>query len=567
MAITRTFDFTGALQTFQVPANISGAITVTLRGAGTAWSDNPQGGGIVSGTLDVSPGDVLNLYVGGPGVFPGFGKYQGGHGGWPDGGEGGDVAHANGFSGQGGAGSTSIRLNGTGLAQRVAVAGGAGGSGWEVPDTSNAPGAGGADTGDAGQNGGGGGTQSAGGAGGTPHGTATTSGHAGASGSGGDGGSVTGVGFNAGGGGGGGYFGGGGGGGADASHVGGAGGGGSNYTGGLATVTSDTRGLRLAFTPTTGQIVLSYSLAPNTPEPTAPDSGSNEAHALPIAVWWNFTDPDPDQDQARADVRWRVGSGAWTEIDDVAYTDLGNRIQFYYTFPAGTFAAFAGQQIEWQVRTYNSTPVPSGWSTSSFFKVWDQPAPFVYDSTPVIDTPSPEVSGARSDSGLIADYSIQVTADVAGAPGTILSTIVVQNQNPVTAIADTAANGEVDFVNGTSYHILTQVAYPTGVAQAAPTDSGAIVANINSPLAPTLTLTPFIATGSVQVAIANPAPDPNAPVYNRLYRTDTTSGVETLIADQVPLNSTHTDWTCGFNRSYRYRAEAVGADGGFSSSA
>lgn len=572
MAVTRTFNFTGGSQTFQVPSSIAGDITVELYGAAGGLNDGlgSSNGGYVKGTLAVNPGDVLYCFVGGEGQTADQNRYAGFAGGWNGGGDGGGVDHLASVVGSGGGGATDIRINGTAVALRVAVAGGGGGCGGAAgTQTTNNGGDGGAATGAAGQNGGGGGTQTAGGAGGQPNGVnATGTGDNGSLLNGGNGAqshSSSSPGFAAGAGGGGGYYGGGGGGVGDASHVGGAGGGGSNYTGGLATVVENLRG---GNPNRAAKIVLTYSLTPNAPSPYT-DTANNYAYEIPVPVSWEFSDPDAGQSQAAADVRWRVGSSAWTELDSVAASVVAGADDpnFYtYSFAANTFAAYAGQQIEWQVRTYNTaSSTPSPWSPSAYFKVFAQPAAFVFDSAPVIDSPAPSFSGARSDSGQIAGWNVKVTNDNAGAPGaTILSEFTNEPANTVTAFTDTASG--VDYTNGTSYHILVAIEYPKGVWQAAATDSGAIVANIDSPLAPTLSLASFDATASVRIDITNPGSDPNPPDHNRIYRTDLASGIEVLIHDNVGLNASYTDFLIGFNRQYRYRVEAVTASGAVTSS-
>ena len=220
---TMTFSYTGSVQTYTVPAGVT-SIDVNVQGAAgglnsdeVTWYSRNGYGGKVEGTLAVTPGQVLNIYVGGQG---GVGTPSGTTGGF----NGGALAY-NGFGvygGGGGGGASDIRIGGTALADRVIVAGGGGGAGLDcrTPDL-NRGGDGGGLTGEDGFAGcetstAGGGSPTAGGVGGTY--TGWTSGNAGSLGIGGDAGTGT-----AGGGGAGGYYGGGGG-----SWSGG--GGGSSYT-------------------------------------------------------------------------------------------------------------------------------------------------------------------------------------------------------------------------------------------------------------------------------------------------------------------------------------------------
>ena len=76
--ITQTFNFTGGMQTWTVPAGVT-SITIDTYGAqgGTgATGGNASSGGIgglgtqATGTLAVTPGQVLNIFVGGQGGTP-----------------------------------------------------------------------------------------------------------------------------------------------------------------------------------------------------------------------------------------------------------------------------------------------------------------------------------------------------------------------------------------------------------------------------------------------------------------------------------------------------------------
>lgn len=256
-----TFNFTGGMQTFTVPACVDTIFIQTWGGQGgsgaTGGSSTAGGagglGGYAEGWLVVTPGQVLNVFVGGQGATPTGGFNGGANGGSTNAG--------------GGGGASDVRVGGTAEANRVITAGGGGGGGRAGCETANAGvgGTGGSGGGGVGANGGdsptsggvaGGGqggnfgsvqgALGAAGAGcggflGTAGVTATT----GTGGSGGAGQSCCCFSFGSipgGGGGGGGQLGGGGGGGGSAGTTGcsgndkgagGGGGGGSSYTGGV----------------------------------------------------------------------------------------------------------------------------------------------------------------------------------------------------------------------------------------------------------------------------------------------------------------------------------------------
>lgn len=218
---SQTFNYTGAAQTWTVPSCVT-TITVTVEGA---QGGGPNGGlgAVVTATLAVTPGQVLQINVGGQGGAPTAG--------WNGGGAGQTASSVPDYS-FGGGGASDIRIAPNGLANRLIVAGGGGGT--SGGDIDQLGGNGDCNTGGNGSSTFGGegfgGTQTAGGAGGPPWGPSASPGANGALGIGGAGGADNQYNLGPGGGGGGGYYGGGGGGGDDwpSYPLGGGGGGGGS---------------------------------------------------------------------------------------------------------------------------------------------------------------------------------------------------------------------------------------------------------------------------------------------------------------------------------------------------
>jgi hypothetical protein len=250
---TVTYTFTGSAVSFTVPPCIT-TISVDVRGAkgGTGYQPYSPGGngGRVTGVLSTTPGQVLEIRVGGLGANA-TSSGVGGAGGYNGGGLG--ASYPSSYGGGGGGGASDIRVSPFALANRVIVAGGGGGGAYNYSSNNyDRGGDGGGTTGQAGFSGsvsatgagGYGGTQTAGGGGGfwTSYCTAAS----GSLGLGAPGGTCT----NSGGGGGGGYYGGGGG-------VWGGGGGGSSYAN-SSSVTSvvHTQG----FSTGAGTVILTYSM-------------------------------------------------------------------------------------------------------------------------------------------------------------------------------------------------------------------------------------------------------------------------------------------------------------------
>ncbi len=269
-----TFDFTGAAETFTVPSGVT-QLQADVRGAsgGAGAGDvNPGGtggaGAEVTGTLTVTPGQTLQVNVGGAGgdaveTTPGTAGYNGGGGG----------GTSDSSSGGGAGGASDIRSGAFDLSSRLVTAAGGGGGG----GTDELPGGPGGAGGQSGANGttgtgavdttggqGGGGatptTPGAGGNGGVGVHFNGDNGQPGVLGTGGTGGGAS---ISAGGGGGGGVYGGGGGGGGattDVTFSGGGGGGGGSSAGpaGSTFTTGANTG--------NGRVTLTYTL-PSPPSP------------------------------------------------------------------------------------------------------------------------------------------------------------------------------------------------------------------------------------------------------------------------------------------------------------
>src|SRR6476661_3547772 len=122
--VNQTFTYTGGVQTYTVPANIY-SLTVTVNGAqGGAAAGNVYAGGLggrAVGTIAVTPGEVLSIYVGGQGSIGTSGAtVAGGYNGGGTGAAGG---------GGGGGGASDVRQGGTALVNRVVTGAGGGGAG------------------------------------------------------------------------------------------------------------------------------------------------------------------------------------------------------------------------------------------------------------------------------------------------------------------------------------------------------------------------------------------------------------------------------------------------------
>jgi hypothetical protein len=119
-ADSAVYSYTGSMQTFTVPNGVT-SVNLKVIGARGGNISNNYGntlggkGGQATGTLSVTPGQILHVYVGGAGAT------EGGTGGF----NGGGVASVN--YGAGGGGASDVRISPYALLNRVIVAGGGGG--------------------------------------------------------------------------------------------------------------------------------------------------------------------------------------------------------------------------------------------------------------------------------------------------------------------------------------------------------------------------------------------------------------------------------------------------------
>jgi hypothetical protein len=109
---SQVFSYTGGMQTFTVPGGVTSVTIQCLGAQGNGLNGFAAGnGGGAEGTISVTPGSTLNVFVGGSGLSGGF--------------NGGGL----GLGGATGGGASDVRIGGTTLNDRVIVAGGGGGAG------------------------------------------------------------------------------------------------------------------------------------------------------------------------------------------------------------------------------------------------------------------------------------------------------------------------------------------------------------------------------------------------------------------------------------------------------
>jgi hypothetical protein len=488
---TTTFTYTGAAQTYTVPAGVTSVVIDAVGPSGAPYGGSGGGtGSHIRGTLAVTPGQTLQVNVGGCGLESSVGTSPG-LGGWNGGANGGfTVGAGTGNAGNGGGGMSDVRQGGTAWANIVIAAAGGGGA------ANSYQGGGGGSLGGNGSPGGGtagnaglGGTQTAGGAATGGSGTTGAAGTAGAGG----GGTTDLPNQNAGGGGAAGYYGGSGGGattgtGANA----GAGGGGSSWAGACtstSTVLAGVTGGNPYSNPNDGYIsITTTDTAPNAPTLTAP-LNNGFADVSNTAIAWTFSDPDSGDTQSSADVRYRAqGTTNWTTLSGVV---TGTTSTYQLT------GLTVGVQYEWQVRTYDAQGTVGPYSSSSFFTV--KAHPVVTILTPASGAPITSLAGQALTLNQVRDQSgatFRRVGDINGQPDT-------------TNIIETATLGSASLTT----HNFTSTSHNDGPEHwqvQVQTFSGQIVSDwvdvyvvmsVDAPPTPTCTVTALPNSGAMQVQV------------------------------------------------------------------
>src|SRR5918997_4139513 len=123
------FSFTGAEQSFVVPAGVTTMHVVAIGGKGGTGAQNARAGGfgaVVSADIAVTPGELLSVMVGGNGGSAV--DTTGGSGGFNNGGTGGSDGEGA-YGGGGGGGMSDVVTSDGFLTGALVVAAGGGGSG------------------------------------------------------------------------------------------------------------------------------------------------------------------------------------------------------------------------------------------------------------------------------------------------------------------------------------------------------------------------------------------------------------------------------------------------------
>ena len=291
---------------------------------------------------------------------------------------------------------------------------------------------------------------------------------------------------------------------------------------------------------------------PNAPILGFPSGGQSINRATTQRLSWTHSDPDAGDGQSAADLRYRIGTAAYTTVA----VSGGNGFR---DFAGGTFAL---GNYEWQVRTYDSLGYVGSYSASGFFSAIDAPA------GPTITAPvnggtigvNPfTVTWSSADQEA---YQLRTVADNAGVPDEAIvytDTGIVESATDRSRSVAFAVNPRFEHVQVRTRKAGLFSVYASVRAQVSYT----------VPAAPTVVLTTSNSTASIAVAITNPTPAAGQPTVTShdLYRREGGVGEGIRIAKMLVAGSTFTDRTVASGVDYSYRAVSAATNGTTSTSA
>ena len=248
---------------------------------------------------------------------------------------------------------------------------------------------------------------------------------------------------------------------------------------------------------------------------------------------WRHNDPNPNDEQSKAELQWRVQGGAlWNQ----PVTVLGTSNELYIapnTLPAG--------QIEWRVRTYDQAGLVSPYSDLAVITAADpsnapviiSPASIVTESRPVVQW----ISGAQ------AAYQILIESDGV----TVWDTGVVLSSNKAQTIG-------IDLVNGATYKVKVRIRDSGGLYSSFADKT--VTVNYTPPAKPIVDI--FQATGGVRLAITKIPPSGEQPHVVRMVLYKEVDGKFIPFDD---ISSVYTDYTTASEDEVSYYIRAYGSTG------
>ena len=273
--------------------------------------------------------------------------------------------------------------------------------------------------------------------------------------------------------------------------------------------------------------VVGIVAAPNAPTGLAVTDAAFDPGVASTFTWVH--NPSDTTDQSNYEIQYRVqGAGSWTSAGATA-SAVSSKVFAASTFTVGVY--------EWQVRTKGLHANWSPWSATALFTVSRAPVAGLVMANP---WPSSVVTGAgayyQADGVPLAEVSW--TVETTG--GALLAQASGQSLAPVFPITVT---------NGSSFVVKLSVRSTAGVWS--PQVQATLPVSFAKPAAPTVTVTPDVGAGLVQISLSNPGGSPAAVSMDILR--------DGVVIATVPPGGSWTDRLPPLGRSMTYTATATSA--------
>lgn len=268
--------------------------------------------------------------------------------------------------------------------------------------------------------------------------------------------------------------------------------------------------------------------------------------AAAIVVGWQHN-PQDSTAQTAYELQYRiVGAGSWTTTNKVT-SAVSEK-----TFAAGLLVN--GNTYEYQVRTWGQ------YATVPAYSPWSATQTFVTDTAPIATVQTPAEAGTLTSPNLTAAWTY---FDAEDADQQSQYRVRLYDSTGATILKTHTGSGVAVRSQVVDYRLLNGVTYKLGVTVwdaagiASAEDINTFSVDYLEPMQPLLVVTFDEPSGRASLAIENPLATGSEPpvTSNTVYRA-IGDGEYELLLDNVPPNSTVTDWTPPLNVPVHYIVEA-----------
>lgn len=289
----------------------------------------------------------------------------------------------------------------------------------------------------------------------------------------------------------------------------------------------------------TTSTVIQLLAAPLAPTGLTPDGATVDGLTDAVTLAWQHNAVDGTA-QTAYELKYQINGGTVVNPGKVTSTSSEK------TLAAGTLGH--GTATNWQVRTWGSHADPSPWSDVAYVYSGGRPSVTINSPGEIVASSALTIAWTY--------YDPESTAQAGAVVQLLDATDAPLHAASVTgAVASYAV--PVPLANLTNYSVTVTVTDGSGLTGTATHDFST---DFTPPPEPLVTLAWDPDAGTVDVTIDNSGaivpPGSVEPVFNRLFRSVNGAPWE-LVADNLPLDTTVTDWTPVTKGSNTYRVETV----------